>query len=84
MMSLQNVSLSWIRSVPQPCCRGCSLQGVAGGGDVAALGGGEEVEVFGGPRREVLREQGRSPGEQESLAGGQRQEQSGDLQLEGG
>lgn len=49
---------------------GDGLQGIAGGGNMAALGGGEEVEVLGGPRRKVLGEQGRSPGQQEALAGG--------------
>ena len=34
--------------------------------------------------REVLGEQGRSPGQQEAAAGGQREEQPGYLQLEGG
>jgi len=48
-----------------------------------ALGGGEEGEVFGGPCREVLCEQGCSPGQQETLAGGQREERPGHLQLEG-
>ena len=41
---------------------GCGLQGIACGGNMAALGGGEEVEVLGGPCREVLCEQRCSPG----------------------
>jgi len=63
--------------------RGRRLQGIARGGDVAAVRGGEEVEVFGGPCRQLLRQQGRSPGQQKAVAGGQREEQPGDLQLEG-
>jgi hypothetical protein len=62
---------------------GRGLQGIACGRNMAALGGGEEVEVFGRPCREVLCEQGCSPGQQEAVAGGQREEQPGHLQLEG-
>jgi len=49
---------------------GCGFQGVTRGGNLPAVGGGEEVEVFGGPRGQVLREQGRSSCQQESLTGG--------------
>jgi hypothetical protein len=58
---------------------GRSLQCIACGGNVPLPGGGEEVEVFCGPRREVLREQSRSPGQQEAFAGRQGEEQSGHL-----
>ena len=63
---------------------GCRLQGIACGGNMAQFRGGEEFEVFGGPCREVLCEQGCSPGQQEAFASGQREEQPGHFQLEGG
>lgn len=50
--------------------------------NVALLCSGEEIEVFRGPRREVLCEQGCSPGQQETLARGERKEQPGDFKLE--
>jgi hypothetical protein len=59
-------------------------RGVARGGNVAAFGGGEEVTAFCGPCREVLGEQGCSPGQQETAAGRQREGQPGHVQLEGG
>jgi len=40
------------------------------------------AEVFCGPCRQVLREQGRSPGQQKALARGQAEEQPGHLELE--
>jgi hypothetical protein len=61
---------------------GRGFQGVTRGENLPALGGGEEVEVFGGPRCQVLREQGRSSRQQESLTGRQCEEQPGHLQLE--
>jgi len=63
---------------------GRGLQGITCSANIAAIGGGEEVEVFGWPCRKVLCEQGRSPSQQEALAGGQREERPGHLQLEGG
>ncbi len=59
-----------------------SFQRVACRRDVATVWSGEEIEVFRGPRGEVLREQGCSPGQQETLARGQRKEEPGDFQLE--
>jgi hypothetical protein len=49
-------------------CRG--FQRVACRGHVAAVRGGEEIQVFRRPCREMLREQGRSPGQQKRLARG--------------
>lgn len=47
-----------------------NLAAVARDGNMPALRGGEELEVIGGPCRKVLCEQGRSSGQQETLAGG--------------
>ena len=49
---------------------GCGIQGIACGGDVAALGGGEEVEVLGRPCGKVLCEQGCSPASRKPLLAG--------------
>jgi hypothetical protein len=61
-------------------CRG--FQRVACRGHVAAVRGGEEIQVFCRPCCEMLREQGRSPGQQKSPARGQAEEQAGHLELE--
>src|SRR5580693_10776635 len=61
---------------------GCSLQGVAGSRDVSRFRSGEEVEILGRSGREVLRDQGCSPGQQEARTLGQGEEQPGDLHLE--
>jgi hypothetical protein len=70
MTSRQNVSLSWMRSVAQPRFRAAASSASRAPGYVAAVRGGEEIQVFRGPCREMLREQGCSPGQQKSLARG--------------
>lgn len=60
------------------------LQGIAGSGNMAALRCGEEVQVLGGASGQVLRQQGRSPGQQEASTFRQTKEQPGDLRLESG
>jgi hypothetical protein len=61
---------------------GCSLQGVAGCRYVSRFRSGEEVEILGRAGREVLRDQGCTPGQQEARALGQGEKQPGDLHLE--
>jgi hypothetical protein len=48
----------------------CRLEGVPGGGNIAAAEVGEEVEVLGGPGGQVLRDQGRAAGQKEPEAAG--------------
>jgi hypothetical protein len=79
MTSRQNVSLSWMRSVAQSRFRAAASSAPRACGHGP---GGEEIEVFRRPCREVLREQGRSPGQQKSLGRGQAKEQPGHLELE--
>ena len=61
MTSRQRVTVVDPLGAPAPF-PGRSLQRVAGVGNVTALWRGEEVEILRGAGREVLREQGRSPG----------------------
>lgn len=61
---------------------GRGFQSITRDENLPALRRGEEVEVFRGPRGQVLREEGCSSCEQESLAGRQGEEQSSHFQLE--
>lgn len=77
--------LAGLNGIDAPAARSrCRDELITDAPDIAAIGAGEEVQVLRRSRRETMCKQCTSPGEQETVAGRQTEQQARDLDLERG